>query len=143
MKKRMIGIIIAITLVVSSFGAYTLFNRGSGKVFAAEFREGYTVRPLSSDQAGVKANSSFRFEWDEEAQPVSLEEIQTELTISPEVELVMSEDEGGFLITPTVALQANTIYVFDFKGITWAYKTEAEFSLIGNVSSQYDNQCTD
>lgn len=131
MKKRFIGIIVAIALVVSSFGAYTYFNKDNSTVFAAEFREGYMVRPLNVDQAGVKVNSTFRFEWDKESEPVSLVELQSALTISPKVDLTINEDKEGFLITPTVALDANTIYVFDFKGITWAYKTEADFALIG------------
>jgi len=135
MKKRIIGIIVAVALVVTSVGAYTYFNRDTSTVFAAEFRDGYIVEPVDMDQAGVKVGSSFVFYWDKEAQPavqpVTLEELTKGLTVSPTVEVVITENEKGFLITPTVALEANTIYVFDFKGTTWAYKTEADFSLIG------------
>lgn len=131
MKKRILGIIVAIALVVTSIGAYTYFNKDSSTVFAAEFREGYSVKPLEVNQTGVALGSAFRFELDKEAIPVTMDELQSGLTVTPEVSLTIQEDQNGFLITPSAELQANTIYVFTFKGITWAFKTEADFALLG------------
>lgn len=131
MKKRILGIIVAIAVVVTSIGAYSYFNKDGSTVYAAEFREGYSVKPVDTNQTGVKLSSSFRFEWEQEAAPVTLEDLQQFLKVSPEISFTVKQEDNSFLVTPDSPLQANTIYVFDFKGITWAYKTEADFTLLG------------
>jgi len=131
MKKRVIGVIITIVLVITSVFAYTQFNKEANIVFAAEFRNGYSVEPLSMDTTGVKVDSKFLFKWEEESERVSVDQLIENLSISPELEVSIEETEDGLLISPQMLLEANRIYVYEYKGTTWAYKTEADFELIG------------
>ncbi len=132
MKKRILSIGTAIVLVVVTVGAALFFNQDTGKVFAAEFRDGYIVAPTHMDSAGVALDSAFVFKTDATRDDLTLESLQEALTITPTVEYTLSEQEEGIVITPNQALEPNTTYIFDVDGITWAYRTEADFVLLGN-----------
>lgn len=131
MKKKIISIVVAVALVITSVSAYMVFNKDGSYVFAAEFREGYVIEPVDIDETGVAVTSEFLFKWEEDVEAVTLDELEAGLSVSPDTEIVIREGEEGFIIAPVNPLLKNTIYVFDFKGITWVYKTEAEFAVIG------------
>lgn len=140
MKKRIIGIALAVVLVVTSIFAYNWWNKDSVLVYASDFREGYSLEPINADATGVKVDSGFNFKWEEDASVVTVETLTEGLSISPELEVTISQGVDGLNIQPKTILEANTVYVFEYKGITWAYKTEAEFALIGTFPR---NQITD
>ena len=132
MKKRILSIGTAIILVVVTVGATLFFNQDVEKVFAAEFREGYIIAPTHMDAAGVAVDSTFVFKTDSTRDDLTVEVLQKELTINPTMEYTLSEQEEGIVITPNQALEPNTTYVFAVNGITWAYRTAADFVLLGN-----------
>lgn len=131
MKKRIIGVVVAVVLIVSSIFTYRFFSGESNTVFADSFRDGYLITPTEVDSSGVKPNSSFIFKWEEDVEPVPISELEEGLTISPELPVIISETEEGLLIEPQEPLTKDTIYVFDYDGVTFAYRTEADFALIG------------
>ncbi len=61
MKKRIIGAVVAVALIVSSVFVYNHFNGDVITVFAAEFRDGFVIEPTSIDNTGVHINSDFIF----------------------------------------------------------------------------------
>lgn len=132
MKKRVLSIATAIILVVVTIGVTLFLNQDVTKVFAAEYREGYILAPTQMDAAGVAIDSAFVFKADGSNDALSLEELKQVLTISPSVEYTLSEQEEGIVITPKQSLQPNTTYIFTIKGITWAYRTEAKFEVLGH-----------
>ncbi len=132
MKKRVLSIATAIILVVVTIGVTLFLNQDVTKVFAAEYREGYILAPTQMDAAGVAMDSAFVFKADGSNDALSLEELKQVLTISPTVEYTLSEQEEGIVITPKQSLQPNTTYIFTIKGITWAYRTEAKFEVLGH-----------
>ncbi len=131
MKKRIIGVVVAVALIVSSVFVYNHFNGDVITVFAAEFRDGFVIEPTSIDNTGVHINSDFIFKWEDDKEPVTTEELREKLSVSPTIEFEITENSGGLLIHPINDLESNTVYVFDYLGITFAYKTEADFALMG------------
>ncbi len=131
MKKRIIGLVVTIALIATSIFTYQQFNKESITVYAENFRDGYLIAPTKVDSAGVKSDSDFILKWEEDQEDFSITEVEKLLTISPETDFTLEEDEDGILIHPTGNLEVNTIYVLDFDGTTFAYKTEADFALIG------------
>lgn len=133
MKKKLLSIILAVSLAGGAIGAYTYFHRDTAYVFAAEFRDGYKLEPTKVDAAGVKTDSHFRLTTEEGVILPTAEELREGMKIQPEVAFEVDAEEAALLLRPTEALKENTVYIFSYKEITWAYKTEASFALLGTL----------
>lgn len=128
MKKRVLGLVVAAVLVVTTVLTYNYWNREGAVVYAEEFRDGYMVKPLDIDATGVQVDSAFGFLWEDGVQPVTVQELEANMKVAPEIELAVSESEEGLVIQPVRMLDTNTVYIFEFMDTTWGFKTEADFA---------------
>lgn len=130
-----------VAIVVGCIG-----NNGLGIVSvvqAAEAREGYYVTPVKTDATGVLVDSGFSFHWQKEGKSVTKEQLtkgfrmeqvvydQAKATANQPVAVEITAAEQGFLIQPTAKLAYNSLYILSYQGITWVYKTETDFNLVG------------
>lgn len=132
-KKAAIAIACVFALL---FGAIiipnTLFTQ---KVSAGDYRDGFTLTPLSYDSTGVKPDSEFVLD---SKKDITLSYLEENLSIDDEPKPNISENgKNSFKIKPSRKFEENRLYTFRIKSsdrsdITWTFQTSAAFKILGS-----------
>jgi len=118
----------------------TIFTQ---KVSAGDYRDGFTLTPLSYDSTGVKPDSEFVLD---SKKDITLSYLEENLSIDGEPNPIISENgKNSFKIKPSKKFEENRLYTFRIKSsdrsdITWTFQTSATFKILGSFPG---NKTTD
>lgn len=139
MKKKMLSIVAALGIISLAIIIPLLIQGGGNTLLAKSYRDGFLVQPEKEDETGIAVDTSFIFSWEDAQTEISKEEVAKNMSISTDkaytVEALKDTDnyERGYRIVVREALEKNTIYTIKYKNITWTYKTQSDFQLIGTL----------
>ena len=138
--QRWISIAVVICFAfVAMFAGNLLFGV---KTEAEDFRDGFSLKAMSTDKYGVLPNSAFLLK---SRNPATLEEIKTWLSLSDGTKLDIKDAKNpaevgivAFDIKPMGGLASDKIYKFVLAregkdDVTWGYQTTSKMQVVGSL----------
>ena len=138
--KRWVSIAVVVCFAfVAMFAGNILFGV---KTVAEDYRDGFSLKAVSSDKYGVLPTSNFVLK---SRNPATLEEVQKWLTLTDGTKLEIKTAElagevgvAAFDVKPLGGLAADKIYKFVLKrdgleDVTWGFQTTTKMQVVGSL----------
>lgn len=132
MKKKIMSIVLAITLIVTFVAVRPLIMKDNS-VKAEAYRNGYLLIPQKVDSTGIDTKTTFIFKVKDAQEDITIDTLQDGISVNPKIELKVEKLDDTFLITPSSELDKNKLYTFSFKDATWTYQTMSAFKLLATL----------
>ncbi len=129
MKRKIWSIILIIATTAVIIGGSSVYNNIQAR--AEIYRNGYALLPQKQDATGIDTKTGFLLSSKEK--DITIEQIQSELRIQPEISFKVEEDEKGFLITLDKELEKNYLVTLTFREASWTFQTMSEFKVMGTL----------
>ena len=130
--KRTLAIVLAVALIAGIFWAVNPVTQ----VYAEEFRNGFSLKPVDYDATGIHTGTGFILKT---SKAYTLEQIEEMLRLPGDNQLKITQNnENEFLVTPEKELNTNSLYTFTIttpenETVTWTFQTMRPFSVLGSL----------
>ena len=130
--KRIIALFLAFTFITAMFWVANPVTR----VYAEEYRKGFSLVPENYDASGIKTGTGFILKTQDN---YTLDEINQMLKLLGDIPLKITQIKSNeFLVKPEKELENNSLYTFviatpENETVSWTFQTQRNFSVLGTL----------